>query len=518
MADEKNSPLRSSTGGEVTEGDLGSPPSHISVTYSRDIKYADEAMGAFAGYEGVGEVMDEATSRRLLRKIDMHLMPRVTKAGLSTETTLSYASVMGIKKDIDLSGDDHQWLSSMFYFGYLAWEYPTNRLLQRLPLAKYSAFCIMMWGMVLCCFAAVKNYSGALAVRFFLGVFEAAVSPGFALITSQWYTKNEQGSRTSIWFCFNGFAQIVGGLLAYGIAKGTRLHGSSIEPWKIVFLVTGLSTTSLGCVFLFFMPDNQINARWLNKNDRRLAIERVRVNQQGIGNKHFKVYQLKEAILDPLTWAFALFSCTANIPNGGISNFFSQLIVSFGYTPEQSLLYGAPAGAVEVVTLLLWGWLAGRYGRRILISCGGLVIAILGMLLIIALPLSNNQGRLAGYYLTQASPAPFVALISLISTNVAGYTKKTTVAAIYFISYCAGNIIGPQTFRPKDAPRYAPAEVTIVCCWGVCIIDLLFISWYYRHQNRKKAAFRAQPEYQKLENQEWLDLTDKENPEFVYSL
>lgn len=50
----------------------------------------------------------------------------------------------------------------------------------------------MMWGMVLCCFAVVKNYSGALAVRFFLGVFEAAVSPGFALITSQvrhqdWY-------------------------------------------------------------------------------------------------------------------------------------------------------------------------------------------------------------------------------------------------------------------------------------------------------------------------------------------
>lgn len=68
---------------------------------------------------------------------------------------------------------------------------------------------------------------------------------------------------------------------------------------------------------------------------------------------------------------------------------------------------------------------------------------------------------------------------------------------------------GPQTFRPKDAPRYAPAEVTIVCCWGACIVDLLFIWWYYRHENRKKAAIRAQPEYRKLENQEWLDLTDK---------
>ena len=62
--------------------------------------------------------------------------------------------------------------------GYLAWEYPTNRLLQRLPLAKYSSFCIIMWGLVLSCMAAVKSYSGAIAVRFFLGVFEAAVTPG----------------------------------------------------------------------------------------------------------------------------------------------------------------------------------------------------------------------------------------------------------------------------------------------------------------------------------------------------
>jgi ACS family allantoate permease-like MFS transporter len=86
------------------------------------------------------------------------------------------------------------------------------------------------------------------------------------------------------------------------------------------------------------------------------------------------------------------------------------------------------------------------------------------------------------------------------------------------LSSSVGNIIGPQTFRPKDAPRYIPAEITIICCWGVCLVDMLFIYWYCRRQNAKKAVLRAQPEYVKLENQEWLDLTDRENPEFVYSL
>ena len=36
---------------------------------------ADAALKALAGYEGTVIEMDEATNKRLLRKIDMHLMP-----------------------------------------------------------------------------------------------------------------------------------------------------------------------------------------------------------------------------------------------------------------------------------------------------------------------------------------------------------------------------------------------------------------------------------------------------------
>lgn len=338
------------------------------------------------------------------------------------KTTISYASIMGIKKDIGLVGNDYQWLGSMFYFGYLGWEYPTNRLLQRLPIGKYSAACIIAWGLVLSCFAAVENFGGAVAIRFMLGVCEAAVTPGFALITSQWYTKKEQGTRTGIWFSFNGFAQIFGGLVAYGIAVGTAKHPAAIAGWKIVFLLTGLLTVCVGIIFLFTVPDNQMNARWLSKEDRVLAIERIRVNQQGVGNKHFKAYQLREAFTDPIPWAFFFYALIADIPNGGISNFFSQLITSFGYTAEQSLLYGTPGGAIEVVTLIAGGYLGDRFGNRIGFASLGLIVSIIGMSLIVGLPLGSNNGRLAGYYLTQASAMPFVAFLSLISSNIAGYT------------------------------------------------------------------------------------------------
>lgn len=63
--------------------------------------------------------------------------------------------------------------------------------------------------------------------------------------------------------------------------------------------------------------------------------------------------QLKEALTEPITWAFALFALADNTLDGGISNFLSQLIVSFGYTPGLSLLYGTPGGAVNGLAVIL---------------------------------------------------------------------------------------------------------------------------------------------------------------------
>ena len=104
--------------------------------------------------------------------------------------------------------------------------------------------------------------------------------------------------------------------MAYGISVGVKKHGAAIDSWKIVFLTIGLLTAAVGCIFLYFMPDNQMNAKFLTPQERLMAVERIRRNQQGVGNKHFKMYQLKEALTDPMTWAFVFYALVADIPNG----------------------------------------------------------------------------------------------------------------------------------------------------------------------------------------------------------
>ena len=51
--------------------DVGDIPTEI-IKHAND---ADEAMKAFQGHEGEVIVLDEATNRRLLRRIDLNLMP-----------------------------------------------------------------------------------------------------------------------------------------------------------------------------------------------------------------------------------------------------------------------------------------------------------------------------------------------------------------------------------------------------------------------------------------------------------
>ena len=56
-------------GAEITE--VVTSPDHVEKYSEND----DEAMKAMATFDGEPLIMDEATSRRLLRKIDWHLMP-----------------------------------------------------------------------------------------------------------------------------------------------------------------------------------------------------------------------------------------------------------------------------------------------------------------------------------------------------------------------------------------------------------------------------------------------------------
>lgn len=80
----------------------------------------------------------------------------------------------------------------------------------------------------LMCTAAVSNYQGLYAQRFFLGFLESGVSPGWMMVVGGWYRKNEQAFRMGAWYSATGYVSIFAPLINYGLG---HISGA-LSPWK----------------------------------------------------------------------------------------------------------------------------------------------------------------------------------------------------------------------------------------------------------------------------------------------
>ena len=156
------------------------------------------AMSLFGSPDELHEPISPEEDARVKRKVDWMILPYLAVCYVFfyvDKTTLSYAAIFGIREDLNLQGTQYSWLSSIFYFGFLAWAFPTNFLMQRLPIGKYLGFNICLWGVFLMIQAAARDFGGLAALRAFAGAAEACADPSFMLITSMWYKVS--GSRCS---------------------------------------------------------------------------------------------------------------------------------------------------------------------------------------------------------------------------------------------------------------------------------------------------------------------------------
>lgn len=110
----------------------------------------------------------------------------------------------------------------------------------------------------------------------------------------------------------NGLAQILGGLIAYGIG---HINNAAIPAWKFPFLIFGSATVLWGVIFLLFTPSDPARARWLTEEEKAIALVRLAENETGINDHEWKWYQVKEAFVDPNFWLLNLTTIANNIVN-----------------------------------------------------------------------------------------------------------------------------------------------------------------------------------------------------------
>lgn len=98
-------------------------------------------------------------------------------------------------------------------------EIPSNILLKKLSPRIWLSICGIGFGLVMVFQGLTQNYSGILATRFFLGLFECGMFPGCFYLLGMWYKRSEAQKRFTFFFCSTSLAGAFGGLLASAIGK-----------------------------------------------------------------------------------------------------------------------------------------------------------------------------------------------------------------------------------------------------------------------------------------------------------
>jgi hypothetical protein len=247
--------------------------------------------------------------------------------------------------------------------------------------------------------------------------------------------------------------------------------------------------------------------------------------------------RFNEALRDPKTWLFFLHAWSQEMANG-ITNQYSLIIKSFGFTTLQTTLLGCVTGLVSLCSLSLAAYFLFKTRNcRAWISVVAYIPAAISSILLLSLPWSNRWGLVTGIWIRSTAGIPYAVVMIWAANNSAGHTKKTTVIALYHVGYGLGNILSPQLFRPNWAPRYYPTWAIILVL--ACILPsgiILYLRYYLVRENKRRDELAASDAAHILHkgvvedvdadgtrthtvvDNNQLDLTDRENLEFRYVL
>ncbi|KFA69925.1 hypothetical protein S40285_03902 [Stachybotrys chlorohalonatus IBT 40285] len=420
-------------------------------------------------------------SFRVFRKLSV--VPGLDKA------TIAYASIFGLIEDTGLQGNQFSWLGSIVYVAQLIAQFPLAWLLVKLPIGKFTSLMVLFWGVTLTLMAAANNFQSLLIARFFLGAFEASIAPSFVAITQMFWRRREQPLRMSYWYAMNGFTNMFGSLITWALAQLSL----GLRPYQTIFIFFGVTTVAFSTVLFLYMPDSPVEAKFLSKHDKLIAIERLRMNQTGVMSREWRWDHFKESLQDPKTWLWAALIFCISVPSGGVTTFGPLLVKSFGFDSFHAILFNAPYGAVQLISTVGGAFIAMKYHMKGPVIAALALAPITGCIIMLSTPHTPDQrvALLFGYYMISFYPGIIPLIYSWSSSNTGGDTKGKCTSSALFIGQSLGNIIGPLLYRPSEAPEYSRGLLSNLVLYCAIVALAGITSAYLFYLNRDHSRRRV---------------------------
>ncbi|KAL4786886.1 major facilitator superfamily domain-containing protein [Aspergillus varians] len=430
--------------------------SHIDAQRQK-VQFAHDEL--YQAYASKSDEWHKQMTRRLMRKVDWHLLPLLVAMYLLNfldRNNLSQARLGTLEEDLGMSGTDFNLATSILFVGYLLMQLPSNLLLTRVRPSLFLGAAMGIWGVISACQAASQSFTGLVIARFFLGFVEAPFFPGAVMLMSSWYTRQELSYRIAWFYAGSSLANAFGGLIGAGVLGNLHMsHG--ISGWRWLFIIEGSITVALSILIPILLPNYPATTSWLEDEEKAYAQWRL-MHDAGEADDT-GASSIKEALYavftDKRIYLFILLQ-HASLLSQTFQYFFPSIVQTLEYNNIQTLLITAPVWIATFFVSLIVTWTSGKTNDRSIHIISLMLVSIVGCIICTA---STNIGaRFLGMFLM---PMGAVSAYQIIIAWVANsfprpLVKRSAAIATANMIGNTASIYGSYMWPSSEGPRYIP--------------------------------------------------------------
>ncbi|KAJ7217701.1 major facilitator superfamily domain-containing protein [Mycena pura] len=487
------------------------------------------------------EGFDSVAHAKILRKLDVHLLPFVSLLYLLSfldRANVGNAKVAGMAKDADLIGFRYNIIAAVFFVGcvpfflpfahyrqipYALAEVPSyvfctgqlftcslanrNIILKLVRPSRWIPSIMLAWGLVMTLMCLCKTYHELIIARVFLGLTEAGLFPGITFYLSLWYRRRDVASRVAIFFSAATVAGAFGGILAFAIEKMEGIGG--LHGWQWIFCLEGLAA---GASY-FYMHDYPETATFLSEEERKQIVHLLKEDSQDLAT-HYDRKFVWQAIADYQTYVQIGIYIGLLIPVYAIALFTPTIVQELGFTAAQAQLLTIPPFVCGCFATIAVGLLSDKYNLRGPFVIGSSLVGLVGY--IILYTQKSPGAGYAGAVLAAVGVYPTIAVDLAWAGSIAGgdVRKGVVIAMVIGLGNLGGICSSFIYFQP---PYFHVGHGTIMGFLSLTIILSCFAMWDYNRINKQRDAYCAREGIDAARRAEFRDM-GSESPLFRYTI
>ncbi|KAF3800343.1 putative transporter SEO1 [Colletotrichum gloeosporioides] len=316
------------------------------------------------------------------------------------QSSLTNAYVSGMKEDLNLVGNELNYMTIVFWSSYCTSMIPACYYLTRYPINIVLPVLEIGWGLSTFGLAWAQNVQTIYAMRFFTGLFESSSFTGIIYVIGSWYKPSEIGRRVALFYIAAPLGTMFAGYLQ--AAAYTNLHHvHGLAGWRWLFIVDAIITIPIALIGFFVFPDVPSRSR-----PKLLPASQYALAQKRLGGltapPQLKVSRdIFKRVFN--RWHWYLFVAQWTIMNENLQpsgSPFSLYLKAFPETYSVTRINTLPtvATAISIVCAFAAGALADRTGWFAGLSIAATVPSLIGVVMLVAWNVGEG-GRLAAFML-----------------------------------------------------------------------------------------------------------------------